>query len=55
MPANGRWYLTWHLKGLSADIAKMILLVHEMGFKKSGHFSVHWEIEGIFFLHTFVL
>ena len=27
----------------------MILLVREMGFKKSGHFSVHWEIEGIFF------
>jgi len=27
----------------------MILLMHEICFKKSGHLSVNWGIEGMFF------
>lgn len=33
----------------------MILLMHEMCFKKSDHLSMNWEIEGIFFSYICAL
>ena len=33
----------------------MILFMLGMGFKKSGHCSVHWKIEDIFFKYIFAV
>jgi hypothetical protein len=54
---------TWHIHSLvykittclklTAVVAKIKFLIHEMGFEKSNHLSVQKKVKGILFAYAF--